>query len=197
MTPLLVALAGAGVGAAGGRRVRTAAWCVVGVLLLAGAVSLPNRTLRDALYGRGPSPWPETEDAGATLSYWREHRTGTQPTYVYYGAVPAFAYYTREMGWAEAMPPAWFIDCWHHPGPAHCGRDGVRFGKWTRGMNATQRVADVFQALGGTPDEFWVIFSHLQPNDDRDLLADLIANGYRIGAAYQATGAAAFLLQRT
>jgi hypothetical protein len=41
------------------------------------------------------------------------------------------------------------------------------------------------------------MFSHLQLNDDRDLVADLVSSGYRIDAAYQATGSAVFLLRRT
>jgi hypothetical protein len=196
LTPLLVALAGTGVASAARGWMRAGAWAVFGCLLLAGAVSLPNRTLRDTLYGRNPSPWPETEDVRGALAYWQAHRRGDQPTYVYYGAAPAFAYYTRDAAWARDLPPAWFIDCWHRPAGTYCGSPEVRFGRWTRDLNATQRVADVFGAFAGTPKEFWVFFSHLQPNDDRNLLADLIANGYRIGAAYQATGADVFLLER-
>lgn len=196
LTPLLVATMANGFASAAQRWTRIAAHIAIAGLVLASVVSLPNRTLRDALYREAGWPWPETEDLRAVLSHWRANRTGAEPTYIYYGAAPAFAYYTRDEAWARDLHSAWYLACWHEDGRA-CGAANVHFGHWLRDRNDTQRVADVFRALGGTPASFWIVFSHIQPNDDRDLVANLVANGYRIESAYQGTGAAVFRMTRT
>ncbi len=195
LMPLLVTCIACGVASTSGTGGRIAARLALACLLLGSAVSLPNRSLRDSLYKEAHWPWPETEDLRAVLSYWRANRTAAEPTYVYYGAVPAFAYYTRTDPWARDLRATWYLDCWHEGGDA-CGRGGVHFGRWLRGLNQTQRVADVFRSFGGAPESFWVVFSHMQPNDDRDMVADLVANGYLIQSAYQASDAAVFFLKR-
>jgi hypothetical protein len=197
LAPALVALAGAGVAVPSRASWRWAAAGLCGVLLVSSILSLPNRSLRDALYRAKAWPWPETEDARGAIDYWREKRTATQATYVYYGAVPAFTYYTRDDAWTRGLRGPWVLDCWHDTGTEHCGDGNVRFGRWLRDMNPAQRLNDVFRAFNGPPEELWVMFSHLQLNDDRDLVADLVSSGYRIDAAYQATGSAVFLLRRT
>jgi hypothetical protein len=196
LQPLLVAVVACGLPAARGRWTRTAARVALAGLVVSGMVSLPNRTLRDTLYASTPWPWPETEDLRAVLTHWRAGRAAGEPTYIYYGAAPAFAYYARDDAWAKDLTGTWYLDCWHNT-HTQCGSANVQVGHWWRDMNDTQRVADVFRTLGGTPDSFWIVFSHLQINDDRDLVANLVANGYRIQSAYQATGAAVFYMKRT
>lgn len=196
LTPLLLALAACGLPAAPNRPTRIAASLAVAGLVLASLVSLPNRSLRDVLHPNAAWPWPETEDMRAVLAHWRANRADSEPTYVYYGAAPAFAYYTRDAVWARDLRATWYLDCWHRGGIG-CGGANVRFGRWLRDMNDTQRLADVFGSLGGRPASFWIVFSHIQPGDDRDMVANLIANGYRIESAYQGTGAAIFFMTRT
>ncbi|HEU4365771.1 MAG TPA: glycosyltransferase family 39 protein [Candidatus Krumholzibacteria bacterium] len=196
LAPLLVASLACGLAAAPTGWRRNVVSAAVAILALASLVSLPNRSLRDALYRDAAWPWPETEDMRAVLAHWRTNRTDNEPTYVYYGAVPAFAYYTRDEAWAGDLRAAWFLDCWHRGG-AGCSGAGVHFGRWLRDMNDTQRVADVFRSFDGRPASFWIVFSHIQRNDDRDLVANLVANGYRIESAYQSTGAAIFFMTRT
>jgi uncharacterized membrane protein len=194
LMPLLVACVACGFAASSGRVSRVVARLALACLVLGSVASLPNRSLRDGLYKEARWPWPETEDMRAVLSYWQSNRTETEPTYIYYGAAPAFAYYTRTEPWARGLRATWYLDCWHQGGG--CGGGGVRFGRWLRGLNDTQRVADVFRSLGGPPESFWIVFSHMQPDDDRDLVANLVANGYLIESAFQASDAAVFLLKR-
>ena len=194
LAPLVVVCVGCGAAAAGKWR-RAAALAALLLLVLAGLASLPNRSLRDTLYKDVHWPWPETEDMRAVLAPWLEGRTASQPTYVYYGAVPAFSYYTRGEAWARGRRAAWYLDCWHDAG-ARCGGENVHFGRWLRGLNETRRLADVYESCGGWPQSLWLVFSHMQPNDDRDMVASLVANGYRIDSAYQGADAALFLLTR-
>jgi len=195
LEPLLVVCVACGMAAAG-RATRIAAFAALGCLLAGSALSLPNRTLRDALYAKQRFAWPETEDMRAVLRPWLEKRTPSQPTYVYYGAVPAFTYYTRGESWARGRSAAWYLDCWHDASRL-CGTNNVHFGHWMRDANEARRLEDVYAACGGWPDALWLVFSHMQPNDDRDLVASLVANGYRIESVYQGEGAAVFLLTRS
>ncbi len=194
LTPLLIACAAAGTSATGRWR-RVATRAALACLVLGAAVSLPNRSLRDALYKDRKWPWPETEDMRGVLANWTERRAPSQPTYVYYGAAPAFAYYTRGNPWTRGLRSTWYLDCWHAAN-ARCGDDNVRFGHWMRDANPTRRIADVRDSFGGWPVSLWLVFSHMRPNDDRDLVAALVTNGYRIDAVYQGADAAVFLLSR-
>jgi hypothetical protein len=195
LTPLLVSLTASGLSMARSRLVAVVATVAFAGLVAGAVVSLPNRSLRDGLYPGNDWPWPETEDMGTVAAYWREHRSAAQPTYVYYGAAPAFAYYVRDELVTTDLPPTWYLECWHADA-AYCDNGNIHFGPWMRSRNETQRLTDVFKSIGGRPDAFWVVFSHMQPNDDRDLVASIIASGYRIESVCQATGTAVFLFTR-
>ena len=131
------------------------------------------------------------------VRHWREQRTEAQPTYVYYGAAPAFAYYTRDMAPREGLPPTWHLACWHdETTPGFCRANSIYYGRWLRRFDTAQKVNSVFSSFGGRPAEFWIVFGHIAPTDDRDMLAALLQQGYRIGSAVQAKDAAAFLLTR-
>jgi hypothetical protein len=196
--PLLVPVLGAGFSAGTrtvrGRVVGTAAFAA---LVLAGVVSLPHRTVRERVYADQTWAWPETEDMRVVVRYWDEHRTETQPTYVYYGAAPAFAYYTRAIVPREGLPPTWHLSCWHDGSLAFCHDRGVYYGRWLRNLTTDQQLNSVFNTLGERPRAFWIVFAHITPYDDRDMIAALLRRGYRIETAVQARDAAAFLLTRS
>lgn len=193
LTPMLVAAIACGVGAARPRAPRLVALAALALIIAGAVVSLPNRTLRERLYPHTNWPWPETEDLGPVTRYWLAHRTPDQPTYVYYGAALAFAYYTRGAGIADGFSPTWFLQCWHGSGD-YCSSDGVYFGRWLRSLSNEQKTADVVRALHGHPAQLWLVFSHIQDRDDADMLAGVMLKGYRIERAFQGAGASAFLL---
>jgi Dolichyl-phosphate-mannose-protein mannosyltransferase len=198
-SPLLVALLAAGL-AGGGRagRLDRARPVVFAAILIASIVSLPARSVRDRFFDRHPWAWPETEDVGAIADTWLAHRTPQQPTYVYYGAAPAFAYYvSRAVPSLAERPPTWHLTCWHDGSPSYCHANGVHFGRWLRGLNQQQQVASVFRTLEGQPREFWLVFGHLQPGDDTELLSSLVMSGYQIVSAAQARDTGLFLLRRS
>ncbi len=196
LTPLLVTSVALGVGAVSRRAIAVGALIACAGLLVGEALSLPNRTLRRDLYPHASWPWPETEDLGTVAAYWREHRTVTQATYVYYGAAPAFAYYARGGGVSANRPPTWYLDCWRDGGPGYCREDNIYFGRWLRKLTGPQRVEDVFRAFGGRPNQLWLVFSHIDGQDDADILAGVKQRGYRIDRAYQASDASTFMLTR-
>jgi len=198
MTPLLVTTMGIGV-VAGLRspRLRIAAVAAFVALLVASAVSLPNRTLRDRLHTDPTGAWPETEDMRVVVSFWLDHRIDGQPTYVYYGAAPAFAYCTRDQVPRTGLPSTWYLACWHdRDTPAFCRERDIYYGRWLRRFTTEEKVASVFATLEAPPGAFWLVFAHLIPGEDQQMLAELARYGYRIESAVTATHASACLLVR-
>jgi uncharacterized membrane protein len=160
-------------------------------------VSLPNRTLRDRVYKDETGAWPETEDIRLVARYWMAHRTPDQPTYVYYGAAPAFAYYTREFAPREDLPSTWHFACWHKDStPAFCRQGGIYYGRWIRRLENNEKLLSVFATLNGRPEAFWMVFGHLVPGDDRAMITGLKSHGYRVAAAVEGVNASACLLVR-
>jgi hypothetical protein len=196
--PLVTAVTGAGVaGLLRAPRARWMAFALFAALVAASAASLPHRTLRDRLDPAQRWSWPETEDMRVVASFWREHRVETQPTYVYYGAAPAFAYYTRAVAPREGLPPTWHLACWRERDtPGFCRMNNIYYGRWLRQLTHEQKVNSLFATLGQPPSELWLVFAHISSYDDRDLLAALVRMGYRVEAAVQARDAAAFLVAR-
>jgi hypothetical protein len=196
--PLVVVIAGTGVSAvARSKPARWFALVLFAVLAAASVASLPHRSLRDRFHAEKNWNWPETEDMRAVVRYWRERRDPAQPTYVYYGAAPAFAYYARGTVPRGHLPPTWHLDCWHdRDTPGFCRENNIYYGRWLRRLTNEQKVNSVIMTLGNQPPAFWLVFAHIFPNDDRDLLAAFIRMGYRIDAAVQAKDAAAFLVTR-
>lgn len=134
-----------------------------GVLLAVCVVSLPNRSFHKRIYGEGRCVWPETEDIGPVTRYWHEHRRPGQPTYVYYGAVPTFAYYAdRISGERPERPDLWYLDCWRNADTPWCRMDDVYYGRWLRKLSPEEKVASIFETLPDNPREFWLIFAHVQ-----------------------------------
>lgn len=198
MTPLIIC--GIATAAAAPRARRWVRWAVVAgffALTAVCAVSLPNRTLFDRLHPDNVGAWPETEDMRVVAEYWMQHRAPGETTYVYYGAVPAFAYYTRQAVPRDDLPSTWCFACWHDEDPpAFCRQDDVYYGRWIRSRSDPEKVESVIETLGGQPDSLWLVFSHMAPKDDARLIAGLIRRGYRLEAAAQGMNASVCLLAR-
>jgi uncharacterized membrane protein len=193
LAPMLVACVSLGIGTSRRSPVRIATLVALTTLALGAVVSLPNRSLRARLYPHVEWAWPETEDAGPVVTYWRANRMANQPTYIYYGAAPAFAYYARGAGIPADLPPTWFLDSWHR-GAQDAAQDGIYFGRWLRSMSDAEKVSDVARVIPGHPADLWLVFSHVDGRDDADMLAGILLEGYKIERAYQGVGASAFLL---
>jgi hypothetical protein len=179
------------------KRMRWAAMAAFALLVGVSVYSLPNRTLHDRVYVDPAGAWPETEDTRMVARFWLEHRAPDQPTYVYYGAAPAFAYYTREAVPRAGLPSTWCLSCWHDKESAPFCREGnVYYGRWLRRLDANEKLASVVESLGGTPPSFWMVFGHLVPGDDRDMIAGFKREGYRVAAAVEGVNASACLLTR-
>lgn len=196
LAPLIICAIGVGLAAGAATRAKWATVAVYGALVCACLVSLPNRTLRERVNQDTTGSWPETEDVRLAAAYWKAHRTPDQPTYVYYGAAPAFAYYTREFVPRRGLPSTWHLACWYDQEPhAFCREDGIYYGRWIRALNPRMKVSSVFETIG-QPDSFWIVFGHLVSGDDRDMITGFRQNGYRIGAAIEGVNASACLLVR-
>jgi hypothetical protein len=197
VTPLLVCAMAAGLAPGGALRARPAMLAVFAALLVVCAISLPNRTLYDRIHPDNTGAWPETEDMRAAAEYWIKYRAPGQATYVYYGAAPAFAYYTRDLIPRAGLPPTWCLSCWHDPAPpAFCRQDDVYYGRWIRGLDDAGKIQNVTATLGGRPESLWLVFGHMVPNDDARLIAGFIRGGYRLEAAAQGMNASVCLLTR-
>ena len=197
MTPLIICAIATSLAAVLATRAKWATIAVFAALLALCAVSLPNRALRDRVYRDETGSWPETEDMRVVTDYWLEHRETQQPTYVYYGAAPAFAYYTREAIPREDLPSTWHFACWHDPyPPGFCMRDGIYYGHWIRRLGPPDKIVSVLSTMGGRPESFWIVFGHLVPGDDREMITGFKREGYRLDAAVEAVNASACLLVR-
>jgi hypothetical protein len=134
-----------------------------GILCAVCVVSLPNRSINDRIHGDSKCVWPETEDIGPVTRYWHQHRKPGQPTYVYYGAVPTFAYYADHLsGEKPDRPVGWYLDCWRNADTPWCRTGDIFYGRWLRALPPDQKMASIYETLSGMPDEFWMIIAHVQ-----------------------------------
>jgi hypothetical protein len=197
LTPLIICATATGAAAVMATRAKWAMIAGFAALVFVCVLSLPNRSLRDRVYHDPTGSWPETEDMRVVADYWIEHRTPGVPTYVYYGAAPAFAYYTRDVSPRKDLPSTWCFACWHDAEPpVFCRQNGVYYGRWLRRMDLPEKVESITTTLGGAPESFWLVFGHLVPGDDRDMIAAFTQRGYRLQAAVEAVNASACLLTR-
>jgi uncharacterized membrane protein len=196
MTPLIICAIAAAV-VVPARRFRPAAIAGFALLLGVCVYSLPNRSFRDRIYKDESGAWPETEDMKGIAEFWKEQRSASDPTYVYYGAAPAFAYYTRDIVKRDDLPSTWCLPCWHDPSPpAYCHEANVYYGRWMRNLNEHQILASIAETLGGGPPSLWLVFGHLVPGDDRFIITAFQREGYRVAASIEGVNASACLLTR-
>ena len=91
--------------------------------------------------------------------------------YVYYGAVPAYQVYGREIGNPTAYAP------------------------WFRAWPPEEKLAEILQAVGDAP-RLWLVLSHIAPGEDVQLVRGLETAGYVVGERVEGQNAAAVLLER-
>jgi uncharacterized membrane protein len=170
-----------------------------GVILLSfltiSAISFPQRSFREGIYPNVEWAWPETEDLKQVVAYWLENRVDSQPTYVYYGAVPGFGYYWQGLGNVEIdLPPTWFLDCWQGGLPEYCHAHNVHYGEWMREVDPTGIQRTIYETLSSQPEALWLVFSHIAPGQDTAVLDSMLGD-YRIAGSYVGTNASVYLLE--
>jgi hypothetical protein len=141
------------------------------------------------------SPLEPQEDLRSVTRLWLASRRSDEPTYVYYGAVPGFRYQLNLAGPSEPVPALWYRRCWQGRAAAYCANNGVFYGRWIRPLTPEQKRQSVLETIGGSPERFWMVFSHIHPEEDETILAAL-QDTYRIVTRYTGENSALFLLQR-
>ena len=199
LLPLAIVLAA--IGFTTGARDRTfkvVAALAFASLVVCGLVSLPNRTVRDAIDPTRVVQWPETEDMRPVVEYWHDKWSRSQPTYVFYGAAPAFAYYLQRYADTRGeLPPTWSLACWHDQDPpAFCRSENIYYGRWLRSLGSPEaKVKSIGDTIGGRPDEFWIVFSHVQGAESADIILRLKQNGYTMADFVERRAAGAVLMR--
>jgi len=157
--------------------------------------SLPNRTLLQ-LTGNEQNQLDVQEDMREVARYWMNNRSGHEATYVYYGAAPAFRYYLRLHGLdTGALPVTWWTACWKLEPEGVCSRSNIFYGEGFRFRSPEEKLLSIRQALGGSPQHLWLIFSHIYSGEDNAILQGLLEH-YDVVLHYQRGGASAYLLER-
>jgi uncharacterized membrane protein len=164
-------------------------------ILAAGAISLPNRSLRDGLSRGANWAWPETEDMRPVVEYWLENRRSTDSTYVYYGAAPAFAYYLGIYGQDDTLlPPNWYIHCWRGESKDYCHDNNIYYGEWIRSLDQAEKTSSIRRAIPSSAERVWVVFSHIYSGEDDVILGNLQEN-YGVVLAFETNNASGYLLK--
>jgi 4-amino-4-deoxy-L-arabinose transferase-like glycosyltransferase len=197
LTPLLIPLMAQGFAIFRGRswlRYGAAGLCVT--IAVISLTCLPNRAYLARTGWASSWVWPEEEDLPQVIDYWRVRGGEATSTYVYYGAVPAFAYHLGPEKSRPELRPDWYILCWHSDMPDLCAAGNLRYGKWLRDLDVKDKVASVQAAFERRPKALWLIFSHVYPGEDRQLVDGLLES-YRVDDVYEVKGAAAYLLEQS
>jgi hypothetical protein len=122
-------------------------------------------------------PWPEQQDLPKAIRFWRQHDGERQPTYVYYGAVPAFRYYYRLFGGKDEtqLPGDWITTCFHQQAD-FCVSNQIYYGRWLRGMTPREKIASIEETLNGFPRKWWLVFSHIHPGEEEEIMKWVLAD---------------------
>ncbi len=198
LLPATLLMAAIGFTGARDRTLKVVASLAFTGLVVCSLVSLPNRTVRDALDPARVVQWPETEDVRPVAEFWHQKWSHAQPTYVFYGAAPAFAYYLqRYPDTRRELPPTWSLSCWHDADPpAFCRDDNVYYGRWLRSLATPEaKVQSLADTIAERPDEFWLVFSHVQGAESAEIIQRLKQNGYVMADWIERRAAGAVLMR--
>lgn len=136
------------------------------------------------------------EDLRTTTQYWLSHHQTGEVTYVYYGAAPGFQYQLVLANDAsKTVPPTWYIDCWAGSSAPYCSKNDLFYGRWIRHLSPDLKRESILQTIGFVPERMWMIFSHIYPNEDEEILA-VLADDYRPTLSHQASNSSAYLLEK-
>jgi len=157
--------------------------------------SLPNLTPSDKTRGL-TSIWPEMEQIREVHKYWTSNRDESEATYIYYAAVPGFRYYQHQTNAESAeLPTGWVRKCWAEYQEDICHNDGIVYGEWIHSRPVEEIIQSIQKAYGNFPDRIWIIFTHINFDEDQVILTGL-RESYIIKSSYILRNASAYLLVR-
>jgi hypothetical protein len=167
-------------------------WGLLSLVVLLALYSLPNRSVSEVT--RGHTLWPETQDMREIVRHWGEHPAGDAPTYVFYGAVPAFRYYARFYGFEDSapLPPTWYSTCWSGSPAVYCNGGRITYGAWVRNRSPSDMIASIRETMGGIPERYWLIFSHTV--DEDRVIVENLQDEYVVEEEFRRVGAVAYLM---
>ena len=198
LCPFVLLLSAIGVTLTRERALRLLGAVALTGLIVCALVSLPNRTVRDAIDPTRTIQWPETEDMRPVVEYWHAKWTHSQPTYVFYGAAPAFGYYAqRYPDTRSELPPTWCLECWHQENaPEFCRQENIYYGRWLRSMGSPEeKMKSLTKTLATRPQEFWIVFSHVHGSESAEIIQRIKMNGYTMVDWIERRAAGAVLMR--
>jgi uncharacterized membrane protein len=154
--------------------------------------NLPNRSLSDTT--RPEQLWPERSDVREIAAFWARNRDDTQPTYVYYVAVPEFRYFSYHYGVERVtLPPNWLSHCFS----SSCSADNIFYGAWLSSLPVADKLASIQHTLHSDPPQFWLILVHakLGEGESANILNALLKT-HHVKLSYQKLHASAYLLEQ-
>ncbi|MBE7533679.1 MAG: glycosyltransferase family 39 protein [Ardenticatenaceae bacterium] len=173
---------------------KAVAAALLGLLLALSLYATPHPTLSQ-LFRRAPA-WSPTEQMEPVFRYWRQQARPEQPTFVYYGAVPAFRYYLQYYQMElPAFQPSPYVECTAVLRTPTCQTYNLFYSRWVRSLTAEEQVADLAQTMGGAPEQFWLIFAHVHQGED-EALVTLLQSRYQIEDHFRSHGADVYLFTR-
>ncbi len=142
-------------------------------------------------------PREPQEDLRSVTQYLLSHRQVEDSTFIFYGAVPGFQYQLDLVnGHISNLPRNWYGACWGgNPDLYYCGSNNIYFGLWTRTKTPDERNALLLDKIGYYPNRLWLVFSHVQPDEERTLV-DVLQSQYQISSKQSFEGASLILLER-
>ncbi len=144
------------------------------------------------------APPDSQEDLRTVTRFWAKHHLKGEITYVYYGAVPASRYYFAQVGKdpvSSLVSPLWYMSCWKGEDTCPHG-GGIFYGTWFRQLEPHAKMDAMEFTLGAWPPRLWIIFSHIYPDEDQQILDGLKEHGYSLVLSMLAENASVYLLQR-
>jgi len=136
----------------------------------------------------GQQTWVPQEAMADLVDYWQEHHQIDEPTFVYYGAVPAFRYYLRlndldpERVSSQVGPS---IRCSAAQTHEVCEANNLFYSRWVRRLSPDEKIGAMEETMGGSPDRLWLIFSHIHETENEDMLR-VLEDDYKIERVHQA-----------
>lgn len=173
-------------------------WVVLTGLLVGQLYVVPHPTFSRLL--RDKIAWSPQEDLQLAFNYWENGRKVDEPTFVYYGAVPAMRYYLQLSGLDQnpVEDVHALVECSAETRLPVCQENQLYFSTWARSLTPEEKIADMFATMGGEPEKVWLLFSHVHQDEESEMLENLqkqyqIVNQVHAG---DPSTASAYLLKR-